>query len=397
MIVQSSPILYHPIFGEDNIMCESELLRIFKTGSVAEAQVSDWDKVIKEAKKHRVVELLAVLVKQAPVELVPVKIAEYLEKAYLWNVMINSWFINETKSLISQLQIAGIRCIVLKGALLAERLYNDLGVRKSGDIDILVEEFNFDKSMDVLKQNNYDYDEDRDSWDINYDHHIKLIKKVPFGFCSVELHNRFTDRHFKSIRMDEVWKRAKPLLVGNTTAFELAPIDLLLHLCIHSAGHKLCNLRHILDVVRAIEVEGELIDWDQFTSLVKKYDISYRVYASLDYAVRMFGVSIPAVFKELRPSAFILYLINRECIPDVLPKGLSFITGNLVRNEGITGFLFENWHIIFPPIHRMRRTYKYNTLILYMLYPVRFIYFFVKTIHYIFYLILMRKAPYKIT
>jgi len=363
-------------------MCESGLLRIFKTGSPVDADIADWNAVLHEAGRHQVAELLAKMVKQAPEGAAPPEVMASLKKIYSWTFMANVWRAKETENVILLLQKAGISCIVLKGIALAERLYGDIGVRNSWDIDLLVEEDKLRLAVETLKLDGYlqqKYNVELLLADLEHD--IRMEKKTPLGSCWVELHYKYTHRKSQNIAMAEVWERAGTGVFGDgkTPVCELSPLDLVLSLCLHSAGHNFSIFRNVLDVVQAIEVEGRHIDWIEFARIAKRYGISYRVYASLYYAAIIFQTPVSlSVLEYLKPPIYIRCLLAKDCLPDSLPKGLSPITSGLVRNEGVIGYLLASWHKMFPPILRIKNSYHISTFRALFFYPKRLVYLIAK-------------------
>ncbi|WP_418792206.1 nucleotidyltransferase family protein [Phosphitispora sp. TUW77] len=359
-------------------MCESGLLRIFKTGSAAEADILDWNAVLNEAQRHQVMELLAKIVKQAPEGAVPSEVVAVLKKLYSCTFMGNLWRAQETENIILLLEKAGIRCIILKGIALAERLYGDIGVRNSWDIDLLVERDKLPLAVEALELDGYEQKKHNvDLLLADLEHDIRMEKKTAFGSCWIELHYKYTHRRSQNIDMEEVWERARAGAFGDgkTLVWELSPLDLLLSICMHSAGHNFIIFRTVLDVVKAIEVEGRHVDWNEFVRLAKKYGVSYRVYASLYYAFIMFHSRVPAaVLADLKPPAYIRYLLAKECLPDSLPKGLTSLTSGVIRNEGVFGYLFAEWRRIFPPILRVRTLNNVGAFRALLFYPKRLVY-----------------------
>ncbi len=381
-------------------MSKSDLLQIFRKKSIPAANdMPAWDMVLKNAKQHKVEELLLLILKEVSKESVPKTVLAYLEKQYLRTLGANLCFMKETEIVATNMRNSGIPSIVLKGAILALRLYDDPGVRRSWDIDIMVEEDNLKKAVDVLGGMGYKYVEEEEdaSWDNEFNHHVKLGKVTSLGQYFVELHFSFTHRSNKFIKMQDIWKRALTAGDNQSAAQQLAPMDLLIHLCLHSAGHNFEILRHVLDVCRIIEKEEHLIDWPEFTRLVKEYHITHRVFASLNFAAIMFSAPVPSsVLEDIKPSGYIRYLLERECRPEHLPQKLSFITSGLVRNEGLSGFLVSIWRILFPPVSQMRKVYNVSVLGACIFYPIRFFTFVFKTVFYFSYILFKGKVPYTI-
>jgi len=67
----------------------------------------------------------------------------------------NEMYQNEIGDVISKLQHMGVVCIPVKGVHLIPNMYKDLGVRYSGDADLLFKHSDIDKIENVMKSLNY--------------------------------------------------------------------------------------------------------------------------------------------------------------------------------------------------------------------------------------------------
>lgn len=355
-------------------MIHSGLLRLFKSGSFVSDHIINWDELLAEAEAHQVTELVASLARHAGhcTGLVG------FEQAYRRNLARNLAIIAEMEDILARLNRAGVRCMILKGVLLAERLYADPGARRSGDIDLLVEAHELDRALEIMTGAGYTRtnDEALERAGLgDYVYNIKLDKATPHSFFYIELHNHFTSRRGKYIDMSEVWARSRQVAFGKTVVYDLSPLDLLIFLSMHSAYHGFETLRHVLDIARLLEVEGDLIDWPGFISLVKQYRTTARAFSALYYAVILLAAPVPGwVLDELLPPPFLHRRLLRECLLDRLPTGLSPVTWGLVNNETLPEFFLNAWHILFPPAAKIKLLYApRNPALTWCYYPVHWL------------------------
>lgn len=340
-------------------MIKSGLLRLFKTGLILNARITDWGKLLDEARTHQVLERVACFTRIAPAGLVPSEVRLYLDKVYSQNLMKNLWIIEETENLLASMNENGIQCMVLKGVPLAEKLYDDPGARKSDDIDLLVKEDQLPEAVDVLIRKGYRYyDRGQDMllWSRGpLTHHIRMEKPTVLGICNVEIHFHLTDTAEKQIIISEFWERSRAVIIGKTAKYELTSSDLLLYLCIHSAKHGFNTIKDILDIADILKAEGSGIDWPGFIRTVRRYGLSFRVYSSLNYAVSLLGAPVPEnILKELRPYGPLRWVLKSECLPEQLPAGLKPVTLLLLNYEGIRLYLLDIWQRLFPPLAKLR-------------------------------------------
>ena len=84
-----------------------------------------------------------------------------------------------------------IRPIFLKGTgNLLEGLYEDVGERMVGDIDFLLSQKDYFKTIDVLKSDNYSKPDNQLNYFTGFRHYPKLVK--PASIAAVEIHNEVT-------------------------------------------------------------------------------------------------------------------------------------------------------------------------------------------------------------
>jgi hypothetical protein len=192
--------------------------------------------------------------------------------------------------------------------------------------------------------------------------HLMYEKNTAMGCLHFELHFHLTDGRGKEINMRDIWARSIKTRVGHAVAYDLSPNDFLFYLCIHSANHGYAVLRHVVDVAKALKVEGYQVNWTEFIRIAKEYHAAIRVYSSLFYAQVLLAAPVPAwVLDKLQPAAYLRQRLKAGCVPNKLPSGLSEITRRLVRYEGIPGGLLEAWETVFPPGAKMRLLYRIDS------------------------------------
>jgi len=366
-------------------MSRSELISLFQTESISSFGIKDWDKLLDDADNHKVTELVFDTVRKTANEGVPENVICRLKQAYYKTLLCNICFLGETEEILKDLTTHKIRCVVLKGVHLAERLYNDSGLRNSGDIDLLVEESSIDKAKDVLLRQGYIEVVEKEINETCSKHHYHLRKNTSKGPIVVELHFHLTRYSNKYINLSEIWSRATTKAVGKAVRSDLAASDLIFYLCVHSADHGFHTLRTVLDVDQVLKMEGKSVDWKQLVENVKRYRISTRVYVSLYYAISLIKVSVPGwVLSELKPPA---YLQKRLAglKQNELPKKLDLVTLMMIRQENLTGFLTKMLKYIiqslFPSVTELRRKYKLDAAkSVYVYYPIRWFQLVKKTL-----------------
>jgi hypothetical protein len=156
-----------------------------------------------------------------------------------------------TLDVVSSLERAGVRVVALKGPLLAERLYGDLGMRLSTDLDLLVPPESFHDAVAILSRSGWSRPTDvpwedglplfewslapRDDWRPPIDLHWRL-----------HWHERDFSRAFV--------ERSRPNRDG---ALVPNPADELVALLLHYTRDGFCGLRSAVDIAAWWDRHGD--------------------------------------------------------------------------------------------------------------------------------------------
>jgi hypothetical protein len=174
---------------------------------------------------------------------------------------------------------AGIPVIVLKGALLAKRIYRDIGLRTMLDADLLFRKRDLGRAQKLLSKAQYvPYGKK-----IHIDYHWTLdavLEKTGIG-------------------MDGLWQRAVPVSISGQPALALSSEDLILHLALHTAYHHLFQqggLRSLCDIRAVVAHYRNRIDWDVVKLRAQRWNIEKAVWLTLYLAKSLLKADIPESF-----------------------------------------------------------------------------------------------------
>jgi hypothetical protein len=193
----------------------------------------------------------------------------------------------------NRLDDAGVSWVAMKGPVVADLFYPDVGDRAYADLDLLVGRHDFPLAMRTLEE-------------LGYTHSIHdwaraeemLAGQVSMNTAAVtvdlhwHLHYSREDRRPFAIDTETMLERARRVVVSGVSVPTLDPVDTLLSLAFHAArsdGHRLVWLK---DIERAIAVDGP-----DFEELVRRCD-AYRcgppVGLMLGRAANLIGAEVPA-------------------------------------------------------------------------------------------------------
>jgi len=294
---------------------------------------------------------------------VPEEVLHRLQEAYFLHAARNTIIFEDLRAIIRTLELHGIDAIILKGACLAETVYEDIALRPMHDIDILIRKEDLCVAQEVLFGMGYGpLIRPPVAEQILRHHHL-----IPFtrpGRPSVEIHAALTSsRGPCAMDMDGFWSRARSADFGGVPALILSPEDLLLHLCLHfSANHRfsILEMRNLCDISETIKRYHAEIDWKALTDRARGYGIGRYVFCTLRVAAELFGA-------QLRPED--LYHIGHEdsdtLMADMLADLLLDETSipmpdaleKMGREDGLASKARVLAHGVAPPLSNLARKY----------------------------------------
>src|ERR1051325_10307547 len=98
----------------------------------------DWDSLMAAAQRHALLPLMHHHLSRCKTDLVPPAHAKQLKTVFQENVARNLVLMNELRSITHSLQSSGVESFPFKGPVPGLMAYDDLGLRQSVDLDIVV-------------------------------------------------------------------------------------------------------------------------------------------------------------------------------------------------------------------------------------------------------------------
>lgn len=280
-----------------------------KAGKLAQVTAEEWRKVVDLAHQHKVAPLLYHHIRHLKVAL-PDELFKELEQAHAQNTFRNMGLYQELNKLLGWLGAENIPVIVLKGAYLANAVYEDVGLRIMSDIDILV------KQEDVLRverelmawgylPNPGEDVNNQDSYHFRY-----TLTKIN---CIIEIHWKLLQSYFPfQVDTEELWNRAQPVTLAQIPTLTLSPDDTLLHLCLHIVKHAYkFRIKHdtristLSDVGEVVRRYGSDLNWQEIGARAHQWGTVCAVYLILRLAQELLGVPVPTAWLvSLKPETF---------------------------------------------------------------------------------------------
>lgn len=240
----------------------------------------DVDRFIHLCSNHFILPAVFLQLKKANLlSVFPEDYKTHLEELYQLNRQRNKEILAQIEELNTSLAKEGIQAVYLKGtANLMDGLYSDLGERMIGDIDFLVQEKDYLKTIDLVKTLNYHSDVKMYDGLENWKHYPRLFRKdVP---ADVEIHVVPVDFPYaKKYNSEIIFQNKKQL--NNYHCYAPSNEHRIIHTFIHSQLsnkghlHLTIGLRDLYDaylLLKKVDVEAVISE----TEFPKKAQIFFE-------------------------------------------------------------------------------------------------------------------------
>lgn len=184
-----------------------------------------------------------------------------------------------------------IRAVVVKGAALAETVYESPSLRHSGEIELLVEDADLRRAADSLLSSGFSPAQQSDSqWN-----GIKLKHLSGLPVC---LHRTVFAASYYDLTFDDLWARSRVQTIAEIPARILSPADNLLHVC-GSAFFSIKRRSHlwVFDSRFIIDKHPNL-DWDELLTTAQRSRLELPLSVSMSYLAEQIDTPIPTAFLE---------------------------------------------------------------------------------------------------
>jgi len=267
---------------------------IIKTQNLLQQPIN-WDWLLQLAVHHRVYPLVYKTLSQLNYPTIPQHVLDLLQQKCWQNAILAINMTQETIRVAKCFESNSILAIVLKGAPLAWRLYGDITIRPSSDIDILVPFEELEKAISVLETEGYTRNTNMTSRQLQI--YLRMAKKNNHHLAYRHSNtNIYLELHWKlghgshllsipiksSIKIIEV--DGSPLLV-------LSDEEWLLYLMLHGASHGWFRMRWLVDITEFIQQRS--LNWDKLLHLATASGMVSILHQSLILANRLLAIPVP--------------------------------------------------------------------------------------------------------
>ncbi|RMI02074.1 MAG: hypothetical protein D6681_10565 [Calditrichaeota bacterium] len=213
----------------------------------------------------------------------PPALLNALAESYYATLARNTLLLQELERIVEAFEQAGIDVIVLKGAALAQTVYEDIGLRPMSDIDLLVRQGYLEQAVRIAQGMGYGEMIPEGQKAIlaeEVDRHAVFAKDN----IALELHWNIVGgkEDWRTPPLDWVWEQTKPIAVSGHSGRTLKLSVNILFLSAHQAlqhGLATGRLLWMHDVYRLLFQRGPDMDWDGLITMARelRWGASLRV------------------------------------------------------------------------------------------------------------------------
>ena len=220
------------------------------------------------------------------------KTGTYLRSTYLQEDLRGKIVRRICRDILMLLEKEGIPTIVLKGAALAETVYDNPVLRHCHDIDLLIRDRDMSRAVSLLPSREFkeiNPKGERGSDDCRLEHESGL---------PLELHTALFKLPYYNGLLGEMWERSRNHVIAGVQTKILAAADNLLHVCGHAFyGSRRGSLRWVSDAWFIIDRHRDL-DWDLVLDCADRSHLALPLSVTLTYLAEELSAPIPSSFLD---------------------------------------------------------------------------------------------------
>lgn len=261
----------------------------------AAREVSDWDRLLRVVKRHRVAVLVQEALRAAAID-APPAVASEIDRIVQRHVRRGLRFAAETVRLQNLLTAAGIPNLALKGVALERLAYGSIAAKQTRDIDLLVPPDRAEAALQIVEGEGYtlalpaeNLNEMQRRALIRFGREVELV--APRTRVRVELQWSVADNPILLSRIDAHAATQTVKLSEDAGVRTLAPDDLFAYLCVHGAHHSWSRLKWLADF-NALIAAGNA-DLAPLHRHAQKVGAGYCAGQALLLCERLLGLKLP--------------------------------------------------------------------------------------------------------
>ena len=290
-----------------------------------------WDHLIHLALHHGVFPLLHKNLSKYFKDQVPPEVMARLKRQQFTLSAYVLFMAEELGRLVGLLDANNIPCLALKGLVLAQVVYNNLILRSSGDVDLLIRPEDFADVEQLLAEDGYlPYEKVADLKGLRKKIYLWESRQFPFQrtdhVFSLDLHTGIMPPLYSlNLDFDTLMERSLPVTISGNPIPSVGFEDMLQILCYHGVKNRWETLKYVCDLSELVRVRDNL-DWDVILKRAEATRGRRILYLGLFLAHEVLEAPVPdAVMQHVREDHYIpslgRHLIDR--LPHLVELGVT--------------------------------------------------------------------------
>ena len=277
----------------------------------------------------------------------------YLRIAYLREELRTRTFRHILRDVLLTLAAGGVPHIVLKGAALADTVYEDPALRHCHDINILLQEADACRAASLLPSLGFTPPGEGPD---PRPHPLTFIHE---SGLPLHLHRRlFTSEHY-NVPSEELWARSQNGTITGVPTRILSPADNLLHVCIQASSNSSNESPRWVPDAWYLMVRYRNLDWSVLLDCALHNHLTLPLSVSLNYLTKDLSAPIPKIILDrLCDAASQTDAMRSEATLATALAGTRLSLRSLVRMTGgwRPRLIVVKW-ILFPSRDYLRSAY----------------------------------------
>jgi len=254
-------------------------------------QLRDWPVLLELAEMHNVLGLAVRRFRDCGEGAVPTEVFGELKERHRALALFTLRLTAEMFRLFDRFTASGVEALVIKGPVLSSRCYGDPGLRRYGDLDLIVRDADILRSTELMMS-------------LGYEPKVPLAaiqaKKIPGEYVFrqsstkllIEFHTELTFRyHPRPLPVENLFRRRVRVNIDSHEVPALSPEDELVLISIHGAKHFWEQLSYVADV--AAFVSSQDLDWARVRSAAAEVGGERMLNVGLRLAADVLGAPLP--------------------------------------------------------------------------------------------------------
>jgi len=255
----------------------------------------DWDRLTSLAIFHRLTSFAYLHLSSLGTDEVPAQTLEFLKARFYQNAGEALRQTGELLKVLNLLNGNGILAVPYKGPELAARVYGNVALRWSCDLDIIVKRQDVPRARSLLEavgfRPRHSISEAGQQFLVRNRHSDVFHRD---GGPVIELHWAFTDGETSfPVGLEDLQPRLQECEMGGSKVKVFPLEDLLLILCVHGATHRWDRLEWLCGVAELIR--GIEIDWERVLQQAARHKVEKTLFLGLILAHDLLDAPLPKI------------------------------------------------------------------------------------------------------